>query len=243
MSVSQVFEPWATEDDLPAAAVDKSVSPSVLSKALLFASEVLFNITQRRWPGLATDVYRPCCSCAGPVSCECARWSALELPNTPARSVTQVLVDGVVVAPEEYELRDGGWVHAVRQPDGTLRSWLRCQDLTLPPTAVGTMQVTYRWGTEPPPAGRIACGVLAWEFAVAWTPTLEGQCRLPKRVTSVTRAGITVAAIDPLTLFEKGLTGIPEVDVWTSSLTVGTKRLPGRVHVPGARAGGTRRTL
>ncbi len=232
---------WVTIDDLPEAQGDRAPRPDVVESAIAFASDVLYNLTGRRWAGVRTDRYRPCCGCT-PSDCACEPGGSILLPNTPAVAVTQIKIDGQVIASSEYELRDRRRIVAVRQPDGTRRTFLQCQDLTRPTTDVGTMEVVYTWGSAPPDAGKTACGILAWEFALAWTPALAGMCRLPRRVTSITRAGMTVAAIDPLSLFEKGLTGIPEVDVWTKSLEYGTNRTGARVLVPGQHVKATRAT-
>lgn len=241
--MNQVSEAWATVDDLPDSIGDaRAVRPDVIESALMFASDVLFNLTGRRWPGHATDRYRPCCQCDAPANCGCAGLAAVELPNRPVVSVTQVKVDGSVVSPSEYELRDARRIVAVRQPSGLRRSWIWCQDLSRPTTDPGTWEITYVWGARPPAAGITAAAILGWEFALAWTPALLGQCRLPKRVTSITRNGMTVATIDPLTLFDKGLTGVPEVDVWTKSLEYGTSKGGARVLIPGAQRKATRVT-
>lgn len=237
---SQVNATWATEADLPDSADGRAIRPDILTKALLFSSEVLFNITKRRWPGTATDTYRPCCGCL-PATCGCGEWASFELPNTPVQAITSIKVDGSIVAASEYDLRDRRSVIAVRQADGTIRSWRRCQDLTQPTTELNTMEVVYTWGAPPPDAGVTACAILAWEFALAWTPAMAGQCRLPRRVTSVTRAGMSVAVIDPLTLFKDGLTGVPEVDVWTGSLRFGDQiGAAAHVIIPGAPRKATR---
>lgn len=234
---------WATEDDLPESADSRAIKPEVLERAFAVASDVLYNITGRRWGGVCDDTYRPCCGCDYG-SCECRPANTLDLPGRPVVAIAELKVDGVAWDPATYEVRDRRWLVTVRDPSTGVRPIIpRCQDLTLPTTEVGTVEVSYSYGSLPPQAGITSCAVLAYEFALAWTPALANQCRLPRRVTSITRQGITVAMIDPLSLFEKGLTGIADVDLWTSAVRYGEKTSEAQLYVPGLIPSGRTRTV
>ena len=54
-------------------------------------------------------------------------------------------------------------------------------------------------------------------------------------MTSITRQGISLAVLDPLTLFVDGLTGLPEVDLWVQSVRLGRARRSASLMVPGRR--------
>jgi hypothetical protein len=146
----------------------------------------------------------------------------------PVASVTSVTVDGAVVAPANYRVDDGEWLVRI---DGT--PWPLWQDLDLN-AGVGVFQVTYVKGVPVP----------AWLLAVAGTYALElarglcgsSACRLPSRVTEITRNGVTSSFVDPTKLLEKNLTGIPEIDMVITMLNPHGVPRPCRVLVPGATA-------
>lgn len=223
MSSSQVCAPWATEADLPATCDTTAVKPATLVQAMGFASNILFSLTGRRWPGECEDTIRPCRSAVGCERCGIGL-SMLELPRKPVTAITEILLDGQVLAPSNYELRDNGWLAAMRQPDGTRITWYCCQDLSLATTERGTMEISYTYGEAPPDDGVIAAALLGWEFAVSWTPDCSIKCRLPQRVQTITRQGVSMTVLDPLTLFDDGRTGIAEVDMWLASLRYGDAR-------------------
>lgn len=232
--------PWATPADMvhtPCAAEDDG---DVFLPWLTEATEVLYGLTGNRWPGVQTDTVRPCtplhasgasawCGCSGPSFCSCGGASMVELPGAPAVAVTSVHVDGAQLATSAYKLVAN---HLVRTEPG--KRWPCCQDLTVAGTAAGGWQVVYTWGEAPPTAGVMAAAALACEL---WRAKASPEkCRLPKRVTTVARQGLSFAVLDPLTVFTDGMTGLPEVDLWLGSLRQARKNRPSTVMVPGKRA-------
>lgn len=167
------------------------------------------------WPnpqlvdGLWTNV--SCGFCAGACSCDGDRLRTLALPG-PVTAVSEVLVDGVVLDPSAYRVDNRSLL--VRLDGGV---WPVCQDMTLPPSEVGTFRISYSRGAEVPVGGQVAAGVLACELAKAWCR--DATCALPQRVQTVTRQGVTVAMIDNGEGIEKGQTGIWIIDSWVSSIT------------------------
>jgi hypothetical protein len=70
--------------------------------------------------------------------------------------------------------------------------------------------VTYTYGNPPPGPLLAAINSLAQEFA----SYREGEdCRLPERITSVSRQGVSWTILDPQDFLENGQTGIYEVDL------------------------------
>lgn len=241
--------PWATVADVCAPCNEYGFDPDLLDRSLQMATDVLFNFTGRQWPGLCSELVRPCrpdgVSCFGPSfaagqlgldayatsngepisgwssgqNCGCGILYQVTLPGYPVVSVDLVLVDGDVVPPSNYRVDDQRRLVGVRRADGSLQTWPVCQRMDLADDEPRTWSVTYTYGAEPPIGGVIAAASLACQLALSCNPdaVTAGKCRLPKRVTSITRQGMTLAVIDPLTLFRDGLTGLSEVDLWVQS--------------------------
>lgn len=214
---------WCTPDQV-AAAGDAEFNATLLDDVCWMATEVLYNFTRRRWGGICTDVIRPCNrACLTPgMGCGCGYLSQFLLPGRPVVAITEVLVDGALVPAGEYRLDDKKMLVGLEKADGRLRVWPSCQRLDLAVTERFTWQVTYTYGAEPPPGGVRAAISLAYQLALMLTPATEGKCRLPKRVTSISRQGVTLAILDPLTLFKDGQTGLAEVDLWVAGVNRGS---------------------
>lgn len=250
---SSVCQPWATHTDVHGTACD-AVDPDLLDDACLVASDMLFNLTGRRWPGVCSDKIRPqatwkkwdgppqwwpstlasgmqspwgFCSCNRGRETGCARIPEIRLPHAPViSSGVVVTVDGTVF--NEWRVDDRQYL--VRT-DGS--GWPCCQDLLLEDDAVNTWSVQYPWGRLPPIGGKMAAAALGCQLALAYDPSTAGQCALPAKTQSVTRAGTTIRMLDPEKLLMNGLTGFAPVDQWVNSVMVGRKRQPPTLIVPG----------
>jgi hypothetical protein len=230
-----VCSPWATVADLPADVVPL-LPAEEWDRWLLFASEILYAATARQWRNSgcsATVTLRGAAPWDGEGSypyhrswgqCGCLTgwepapggwglwpvWDigwrgvhhqplAVQLPHRDVTQVTAVLVDGQAFA--AWRLTGAGWLE---RTDG--HPWRVCGEAT---------QVTYAFGRPPPVGGELACRQLAVELGKA---AAGEPCSLPKRVQSITRQGVTVAMLDPMTFIDKGLTGLPTVDMWIRSI-------------------------
>lgn len=241
--------PWAEVGDVCAPCNAYDFDLDLLAEGIQIASDVLYEFTKRRWPGTCTDLVRPCgyrqadsCGCRSSRSCGCTRLSELELPGHPVASVEAVKIDGVLLDPDRYRVDDHRWlVYLPESDDAERQGWPCCQRIDLPDTAEDTWSVAYSYGQDPPLGGRRAAANLGCQLALSCTPALAGQCKLPKRVTSITRQGLTVAVIDPLSLFKDGLVGLADVDLWVQSVNFGAKHRQAQVFVPG-HGPGVRRT-
>lgn len=296
--------PWATLGDLCSPCDDYGMDTVALETWLQVASDNLYNLTGRRWPGECEATERPCGtgSCfIGPgtswphrevrLSCACVGLSRIALEGYPVTEILEVKVDGVLVDPSEYEIQgrrylvglrlgatssvtsvldgggawavptatvdggdandipgaiiDGGGADAVATvttatgPSTELRVWPNCQHLERPDTEEGTFSVRYLYGANPPPGGIAAAASLGCQLALSCQPDSGGsgsaRCRLPKRVTTITRQGVTLAVIDTFSLFKDGLTGLAEVDLWIESVRQGDKRRRASMSDPGRR--------
>lgn len=201
------------------------------------------------WPGWGSGGYGwgswPWAGWAG-VSCGCqgrqvgCSWlPEIDLGEGTLKitEVTEVLIDGEVVDPATYRVDEYRWlVRTTPNADTPNEGWPCCQRLDLPTTEVGTMQVTYVYGTPPPAGGAQAAAALACQYALACTPGAEGECSLPERVTSVTRQGVSMVVIDPMDFLDEGKTGIYSVDQWIKSVNPARLLRPPSVVSPNPRS-------
>ncbi len=234
--------PWATTDDVCAPCDD--LDTELLDGWLEVSSSILFELTGRRWPGECTEVVYP-------TGRECMEWlgvrngmpyapkrKGLRLPGYPVVEVEEVLIDGEVVDPDRYRVDDSRWlvyIPPVPYSSGDRQGWPFSNDPSLALDSEGTWSVEYSYGTLPPPGGKEHASTLGCELARSCAPDAEGTCRLPARVSTITRQQVTMAILDPLTLFADGLTGLPEVDMWVAAMNLGVARRPAGLVVPGRR--------
>jgi hypothetical protein len=150
--------------------------------------------------------YNISCGCSG--LCNCMMVGAVTMPPR-CDDVIEVLVDGIPLDPDLYVLVNGKLARTDNNP------WPLCQDLTKPATEVGTWQVTYTQGRPVPVNGNLAAGVLACELGRLCAGL---KCRLPARVTDITREGVSMTMLDPQNFLVDGLTGLREVDQFLASV-------------------------
>lgn len=140
--------------------------------------------------------------CRG-INC-CGATCEVELPRTV--SITSVLVDNAAVDPSAYRVDNGRWL--VRT-DGAC--WPQCQDLDKNPGpgVTDTFVVNGVFGRTVPVEALDAASLLACEIGKA----IAGQpCRLPQRMQSLSRQGVSVQFPSPNSYLDRGLTGLNEVD-------------------------------
>ena len=161
-------------------------------------------------------------NCGDDAPCGCWPLSRVKLSGYPVRSVTEVKIDGAVLAPDEYRLDESRYVTRLND-----HWWPGCQDLSLADTESGTWSITYNYGAEPPLLGKQAAAQLGGELYSACT---TGECALPKGTTRVTRQGVTIEKLAFTTWGfmpasrARGLarpgwnTGLPLVDAFLNTL-------------------------
>lgn len=131
----------------------------------------------------------------------CGAQCELELPRTV--SITSVSVDGATVDPAAYRIDNG---YLLVRTDGSC--WPQCQDLNKT-TGTGVFAVVGVFGRAVPQEALDAASILACEIGKA----IAGQpCRLPQRMQSLTRAGVSVQFPGVDSYLDRGLTGLNEVD-------------------------------
>jgi hypothetical protein len=225
--------PWATFDDLPAA-MQGDKPAEQWARWLTVASETLFWLSGERWSGVgctysaslrghppqqgsgAWPYYRSW----GMTNSSPSYWwyplagvawfpiyrardplpYAVKLPHDEVTEVTSVTINGEPFT--DYRLVPGGWLERT-----DCREWGRWFDQTT---------VVYAYGTPPPESGVQAAIVLANEIGKAECG--DSSCRLPKRVTSITRQGVSIAVIDSMDFYKIRKTGLPDVDLWLTAV-------------------------
>lgn len=161
------------------------------------AALIIDSLTGSRY-GLCEVTVLPCVErrCQRTV-CDCCHLEEIWLPG-PVDSIVEVQVDGVIVDSEVgYRVDDHRWLVRI---DGD--TW---------PTCPTPFQVTYLRGTPVPAGGQAMVADLACELAKAACD--DKTCRLPRRITGLSRQGVTVT-------FEQfaGRTGLYEVDTWIDAV-------------------------
>lgn len=225
-------EPWASTADLCSPCDDYSADAGYLETMLQAASEILHVLSGRQFPGVCEDLIRPRYGCGclyRNASCSHTR-RELALPQTPVVEVLEVVVDGVTLTEgTHYKLLDR---RSLRRIDD--ESWPAVQDLDLPDTEEDTWSVRYTFGLGPPASGVLAAATLACELAKACQPEEFGdsECKLPERVTSITREGVSMIVLDPFAFLEKGRTGLYEVDLFLSAVNPQGARRRARAFSP-----------
>jgi hypothetical protein len=141
------------------------------------------------------------------------------LHDYPVRSIIEVKIDGIIIPPDEYELREYQRLVRLRTSASetpTARfGWPTSQYVDLPDTEEGTFSVLYEYGTDPGIGGKTACTILAESMAL---PRLGDTTTYPERTTSVTRQGVTVQVASVEDVVKSGQTGIYAVDRWIMSV-------------------------
>ena len=170
------------------------------------------------WPG--SDFAIIGCGCRD--TCSCGVIEAFELWHKPVRAVHEVTIDGEVLDEDAYRLSKNRLIRT----DGD--SWPVCQDWTVDADQPGAWTVKYTYGRPVPFGGRVCAGILAAELGKAVCG--DETCELPRRVQTVTRAGVTVGFVDPMQFLDQGKTGLYEVDLWLASVNPNRLARKARVY-------------
>jgi hypothetical protein len=220
---------WASPADVPESRRDL-LSNEQWERVLMIASEILFYLSGSQWfgqgctetvtlrsrppaPGTASWPYSRTwghCSCwsSGVISAGYLYppppgvWVGTHLSPMAVRlprqhvTVTSVTLNGQPFT--DYRVNGAGWLE---RTDG--RAWSVCDDTT---------EVEYTFGAPPPVSGIQAAVELAVELALAQVG--DSACRLPKRVQTVTRQGISITMLDAQEFLKEGRTGLYFVDLF-----------------------------
>jgi len=228
---------WIVEADITCYEIPEGTDQDVIDNSITAASEILYGLTGRQWPGTCTETVRPCSNQAPVAGWDPAFWS---YPWVPMRVGGQWLNLGPCGCNMRYcgcdpyssvnlGRSDVQTITEVKV-DGTVQSsssyrldshqyltrlagyaaWPCCQDLTKSDAANGTWSVTMTYGFPIPQYLKDAAAKFAAELIKY---CIGVPCQLPSQTTSVTRQGVTMELFDPQSFLEAGRTGIYEVDL------------------------------
>jgi len=227
-------------DDAPAA--DDAVGQARLLTATQSATELLYALSGRQFPGLIPALARPTArpaqvtdsmwrnnmvrlgfgfsnswgTCVGCGYSGCSGPYMIGLGRSPLVSIEEITIDGDILDPMEYRIDDAKWL--VRQD---CSGWPTCQNLAAELGESSTFGVSFTFGQEPPQIGKDACILLASELYKAGTPSLAAACALPRRVTSINRQGVSIAVLDSMQYVKDGFTGIASIDMFIAAYNPG----------------------
>lgn len=220
-------DPWTSAAEVEADGWDvpDGVSPATVERMVWAASDVLFQLGGQRWPGSCNRTIRPeDCSClcripypeGGVVAMRahpfglCGGGTLLDVGVYPLTTVHSVTLSGDSLA--------GAWrIHDDRyiaRTDGA--SW-PCVNTEDQAAAVAAIEVNVQFGAAPPELGRAAATALARELIRG--AANDGDCKLDRRVTSITREGMTADLAIPglIDALVQGYTGLPEIDLFITA--------------------------
>jgi hypothetical protein len=240
--------------DAPAS--DDTEGQARLARCITSASDCLYGLSGRKFPGELEATVHPTARirmeymagavpmwgswpnntwgvCVDPTHNSCQGSPRIGLGRAPINSVSEVILAGEVLDPINYAVEDQRWL--VRTD---CCSWPTCGCEGCGDNA---FTVTFKFGDIPPQMGMDAATVLAAEMYRAMTPNTSG-CRLPTRLTSITRQGVTMAIIDPMDFFAKGLTGNYQIDLFINTYNPARQIRKPIVFSPDVTSTGRRRT-
>lgn len=243
---------WVTSDEVAECCgvePGTDVDTATLETAATMASELLYILSARQFPGVCARKVRPCrsgCGCThggdgwrwtgmywslNGSTCGCGCVQQVRLYGGPVRAIVEVKIDGETVAPDEYRLDENRYLVRLADSDGRRQAWPRCQRLDLADTETGTWSVEYLAGLSPPTLGVQAAASLACELFRACRSS--GECALPTGVTRVVRQGLTIEKVTGLaSMLRKGQTGLPLVDAFMAAYNPTGSRRPAAVWSP-----------
>lgn len=229
------------------------LNSNVYDDAIAAASEILYELSARRFPGLCQSTARPCQTdgvwCGVQVlsrgyvinwsgwnwgfSCGCTPLSEVPLAGTPVREITEVKIDGVVLDPAEYGVWGRKWLYRKNS-----ERWPACQNLSEDDDEPGTWSVTYTHGQAIPISGQMAARDLAIAIYQECSSSEDGDCDIPEGVIQIQRQGLTISKPAFITwgrdFTGNWNTGIKSVDAFLQAYNPkGLMRRP-VLYVPGA---------
>lgn len=216
---------WATWDDVARCGVAPEIDAFGRDLALDTATEILYLLSGRKYPGICTatrSLCSPALACSPGPGGPCDPYPSIDLGGRyPVWDAWDVTLGGVVLDPSAYEIRGRRWLVrtdgqvwpvgtgvAVDQPDAFVATWA--------------------YGRQPPITGRLAAARYALEQAKL---CVGGTCSLnAQSARNVVREGITYTVLDADSVIAEGRTGLGSVDAWLVADALSAKSPPHAFH-------------
>src|SRR5262245_62137285 len=181
-----------------------------LANSIMSASELLYALSGRKFAGVQTATVKPTSRMEQQTRPMLyGAFAFIGLGRYPIVSIDEVITNDGVLDPANYHVDDAKWLVLDTHCCAT---WPSC-------SCLDELSVTLKFGEDPPQMGQDAALILSAEMYRAMTPSMS--CKLPARMTSITRQGISFALIDPMDFMDKGLTGIYQVDMFIKAYNPG----------------------
>lgn len=196
-------------------AADFAEDDDQLLEAIEDASTVLYYLTGKQFAGTCQATVRPGCH-AGCV-CGCSIHQ-INLGMWPVTDLVSVRHEGTLYTGTDMTdvFHVNEWRYIARNDGDYLRpgnQWAEGgSEYDAEEYGGHVFEVTFEYGMRTPNLMKRATRALACE----WMSQVEGNdgpCKLPQRVTSMTRSGITMDIASAVDMLERGRTGIYEVDL------------------------------
>lgn len=220
------IKPWITLHDLINYHPDVAgISADIALDCIETATEILYGLSGRKYNGrrFAHELYS--CNHGGMCGRRAMGYShnrrdhdpIIQLRARPVQKILQVSLDstGVILPPALWRLVDSRYLEPTRAG-----GWSPCQGV----------RVTYVYGVEPTRAAKTAALTLAGNLALMHRGS--DACRLPERVTSVSRQNLSFSVLDPQDFLADGRTGLYEVDLFLKTVNPDKARARARVVLP-----------
>lgn len=144
----------------------------------------------------------------------------MRLRHGPVHEVYSLTADGKEIPLDTFTIRNKSYL----VKNGRNAYWDFC--------STHEFVVKYKYGANPPPAGVDAAIDLANEFLLA----IDGdeRCRLPERISSISRQGVSIHVSDPQEYLNDGRTGIYSVDMFLRAYNPSKAKKKSKVFTPNA---------
>ena len=254
--------PWIVADDIigddaicPTCVTVEQITPAIADAACSLASTILYEMSGRKWSGVASQTVRPAARPRTDPAPPDPRvtsdhvfrsvppgwhesWGWYEFGDVTDRAMRRAITLGFypVVAVTDVTI-DGDVLDpaAYRVDEGRLlvrqdgRLWPCRQDWWLPAGGNNTWSVTFDYGVAAPTDARTVAAYYACELAKSMC---DLECQLPARTQSITRQGVSQVLFDPLDLVQDGMVGLPMVDTWVKAINPHRRRRRARIVSP-----------
>lgn len=203
-----------------------------LLDAIADASLLLYYWTGRQF-GTCTTTLRVCrgCRCAYGTPC-CCEVDSIDLGLWPITSIDAIRMDGEEQDPDDFHIDE---FHLLVRSTSQA-PWPVCSNLWAESGGAydtdpyrPSFEVTVTHGVEVPHVLERAARTLTCELI---NDACAGQCKLPERVTSISRRGMSVEVASSQDLLGDKLTGIYVVDLAISTLNPTKMQSPSFVWTP-----------